>query len=135
MPIPVWLRVTLWISSSDLGPNAGDVNFFVAKVTLSSANDGDSLTLWRSPEDLTSEANSTIDFMKSGFNLEFDRTSFARFGVAGGAVTFDEIRFGSTFQAVAIPEASALLAVLIALLATGLGTQLARRWRRASSIA
>jgi hypothetical protein len=121
--------------AADLGPNAGDVNFFVAKVELSSVNDGDSLTLWRNPEDLTSEANSTIDFSKSGFNLEFDRTSLARFGTSGGAVVFDELRFGSSFQAVAIPEASAILAVPVALIAAGLGGQVARRCRRASAAA
>jgi hypothetical protein len=83
----------------DLGTPDTNVNFFVGKFTFSASNDGDSLQLWRNPSDLTSEILSgTPDFDKSGFNLQIDRVSLARFNNSGDGFKGDEIRFGSTWS-------------------------------------
>jgi hypothetical protein len=85
--------------AGDLGTvDNTDVNLFVGKFTFSADNDSDSLQLWRNPGDLTSEILSgTADFEKSGFNLEIDRFSFARFNDNDGFKA-DEIRFGNTWS-------------------------------------
>ncbi|MGH8048128.1 MAG: hypothetical protein ACREKL_12870, partial [Chthoniobacterales bacterium] len=88
---------------ADLGPANTDVNFFVAKFVFGDTNDTDSLTLWMNPEDLGNEAGSTPDFFKDTFNMQFNITTFAHFG--DGGATWDELRFGNTFQDVTtVPE-------------------------------
>lgn len=85
--------------AGDLGPSNTNVNFFVGKFTFSTDNDGDSLQVWRNPSDLTSEIISgTPNFSKSGFNLQIDRVSLARFNESGDGFKGDEIRFGSTWS-------------------------------------
>jgi hypothetical protein len=84
--------------SADVGAANTSVNFFVGKFTFSTDNDGDSLQVWRNPGNLTSEILSgSPAFSKSGFNLEIDRFSLARFNGADGFKA-DEIRFGNTWS-------------------------------------
>jgi hypothetical protein len=84
--------------SADVGAANTSVNFFVGKFTFSTVNDGDSLQVWRNPGNLTSEILSGPPaFSKSGFNLEIDRFSLARFNDPDGFKA-DEIRFGNTWS-------------------------------------
>jgi hypothetical protein len=84
--------------SADVGAANTSVNFFVGKFTFSTVSDGDSLQVWRNPGNLTSEILSGPPaFSKSGFNLEIDRFSLARFNDPDGFKA-DEIRFGNTWS-------------------------------------
>ncbi len=84
--------------AGDLGEADTDVNLFVGKITFSSEPDGDAIQIWRNPADLSSELLSGSPvFSKSGFNLQIDRVSVARFNNQGG-LTLDEIRFGTTWS-------------------------------------
>lgn len=108
----------------DLGAADAAVNLFVLRFDLSDQNNGDSLTIWRNPT-LGVEPGSSSGSL-SGFNMEFDRTSFSRFGATAppeGPYTgydVDEFRLGSTFASVTpIPEPSA--AILFSMVALGMG--------------
>ncbi len=85
--------------AADLGPNDGLTNFFVAKFELSDVDNGDVFSLYHNPEDLSNEANSTVDFTASGFNISLNSTALGRFGVPG-TLTYDELRQGGTFESV-----------------------------------
>jgi hypothetical protein len=85
--------------AADLGVNDGLTNFFVAKFELSDVDNADTFTLYRNPEDLAVEANSTIDFSATGFNISLNSTAFGRFGAAG-TLTYDELRQGGTYESV-----------------------------------
>lgn len=83
---------------ADLGAPDTDVNLFVGKIIFSTTNDADQVMIWRNPSDISSEnLSGAPDASFSGFNLQFDRTSFARFNNANG-ITFDEVRFGTTWS-------------------------------------
>ena len=82
----------------DLGPADTDVNFFVGKIVFSANADEDEIYIWRNPTDLSSELESgDATFSKTGFDLQIDRVSFARFNEADGFKA-DEIRFGTTWK-------------------------------------
>lgn len=84
--------------SATVGTANTDVNFFVGKFTFSTTSDSDSLDVWMNPSNLSSESLSgSPQFSKAGFNMQFDRTSIARFN-AGDGVKVDEIRFGSSWS-------------------------------------
>ncbi|TWT31303.1 hypothetical protein KOR34_46790 [Posidoniimonas corsicana] len=85
--------------AGDLGVNDELTNLFVAKFDLSDVNDADAVTVWRNPENLADESLSTVDFSATGFNININATSFARFGIAGD-FTYDELRLGSTYESV-----------------------------------
>lgn len=85
--------------SGNLGVSDTNVNFFVGKFTMSTSNDGDSLQIWRNPSDLASEIQSgSATFEKTGFNLQIDRVSLARFNNTADGFKGDEIRFGNTWS-------------------------------------
>lgn len=76
-----------------------NVNFFVGKFTFSTTPDLDSFDLWMNPSSLLSESLSgTPQFSKSGFSLQFDRASIARFNGLGDGLKVDEIRFGTSWS-------------------------------------
>ncbi|MEQ8848746.1 hypothetical protein [Botrimarina sp.] len=81
----------------DLGVNDGNVNLFVAKFELSDTDNMDAVSVWRNPS-LAAEP-SVADFSASGFNININSTSFARFGAAG-VFQFDELRQGPTYESV-----------------------------------
>ncbi len=82
----------------DLGSADTNVNLIVGRITFSTDNLADSISIWRNPSDITSEVTSgPATFTATGFNLQFDRTSIARFNDTNG-VTADEIRFGATWS-------------------------------------
>ncbi len=81
---------------ADLGAPETGTNLFVIRIDFGSATGADTLTLWRNPEDLMSEANSTPDADLDGFDLRIDRASLARFG--DGGLTFDEVRIGTQWS-------------------------------------
>lgn len=78
-----------------LGAQDTVVDFFVLRIDFSAAAVSDAITLYRNPADLAVEGNNT-GIGLSGFDLRFDRLSFARFGNDG--LSFDEIRVGTTFN-------------------------------------
>jgi hypothetical protein len=101
----------------DLGANDTAVNLFVMKFDFSTSSNSDTVTLWRNPEDLTSESGSTIDANLTGFDMQFNITSLARFS-SGGVILMDELKIGQTWADVAaVPEPStfALLGGFVAL--------------------
>lgn len=83
--------------AADLGPNDGLTNFFVAKFEFSDIDNMDSVSVYRNPSLAAEPANA--DFSSTGFNININSTTFARFGLAG-TFTFDELRFGSTYESV-----------------------------------
>ncbi|YCM43031.1 hypothetical protein V2O64_17120 [Verrucomicrobiaceae bacterium 227] len=83
--------------SVDLGESDGEVNLFVGRIDFSAEAESDTLTLWRNPEDLMQEGNSTADGFLQNFDLQIDRAAFARFG-GGEDTQFDEVRFGASWS-------------------------------------
>ena len=89
--------------AGDLGAGDTNVNFFVGKITFSTTAGQDEISLWRNPSNLASEAGSGAAlFSKSGFDLQIDRVSLARFNGADG-LKADEIRFGTSWTDVTTP--------------------------------
>jgi len=101
----------------DLGAANTTVNLFVIKFVLSTANNGDSITVFRNPAMGGAEPGTNSGVL-SGFNMTFDRTSLARFqGVNAESIAADEIRFGDSFADVTpIPEPSSALLLVTAVL-------------------
>jgi hypothetical protein len=83
----------------NLGTADNDVNLFVLRFDFSMEAGGDSVTVWRNPDVLGSEQGSNPDGQLSGFDLEFNITSLARFG-SGGGIRMDELTFGNSWEAV-----------------------------------
>ena len=79
--------------AGDLGVGDFNVNLFVVRIDFSSTVNTDVVTVWRNPSDLADEAKSASDYTATGFDLQIDRATLARFGSDG--LTFDEIRLGS----------------------------------------
>jgi len=76
--------------------------------------------LWQDPEDLATEGGSTIDFSNSGFDMQVDRVTVARF-VNGDTASWDEVRFGTTWQDITtVPEPASLGLIATAGLLLGL---------------
>ncbi|MGJ8726330.1 MAG: hypothetical protein ACSHYB_17410 [Roseibacillus sp.] len=94
--------------SADLGAPDLNVNLFVGKITFSTTGGADAISIWRNPSSLGSEsASGTADATLSGFDLQIDRVSVARFnngtpdgggGTTGNGFILDEIRFGTTWS-------------------------------------
>jgi hypothetical protein len=88
--------------STQLGVNDTLANLFVLKFDFSAADLSDSVTVWQNPDLTTPGSGTTI----SGFNMSFDRITFAKYGTSDGT-SWDELRLGDTFTDV-IPEPATL---------------------------
>lgn len=76
------------------------VHLFVAKISLSSAAGGDSVTMWIDPTLGAGDPTGGVTF--SGFDLRYDRLALSDY--ASNSSQWDEIRWGTTFDAVTVPE-------------------------------
>lgn len=74
------------------------VRLFVAKFTLSTGNNADSVTVWIDPGLGAGEPSGGVT--RSGFNLRFDRLALSDY--ASNSSAWDEIRWGSTFDSVTV---------------------------------
>ncbi|MEX1048884.1 MAG: PEP-CTERM sorting domain-containing protein [Akkermansiaceae bacterium] len=81
------------------------VHLFVVKFDLSATAASDSVTVWLDPTLGFGDAagGTTV----SGQNLTWDRLAFSDY--EGNSASWDEVRWGTTFNAVTIPEPSAAL--------------------------
>lgn len=90
--------------STTLGENDGEVKLFVVKFEFSKVADGDSVTVWQNP-DLKTDGDPAGGIKLSGFDMQFDRFTFSKFGRNGG-VSWDEVRMGDTFKDVTVLDPS-----------------------------
>lgn len=82
------------------------VHLFVVKFDLSAAAASDSVTVWLNPTLGAGEPGGGVTL--SGRDLAFDRLVFSDY--ASNSTNWDEVRWGTTFNAVTVPEpVSALL--------------------------
>jgi hypothetical protein len=101
-------------------------NFFVVKFEFNAGANNDKITVWRNPLlGLNDDPNGTL--LTSAFNLQFTDLAVANF--SGGSFLFDEIRWGLTWDAVAIPEPSTYALIIGGALL--LGIMIRRRNQRA----
>jgi hypothetical protein len=104
------------------GPN-GNQNFYVLRIDFG-VGDVDTVRAYTNP--LLSGEPGTPDGILTVTGLSFDRIGLANFGGGTGAFEVDEIRVGTDYASVAVPEPSTLV-----LLATGLaGLLVVRRGPR-----
>jgi hypothetical protein len=83
------------------------VHLFVVKFDLSTAALGDSVTVWIDPT-LGGTGDPTGGITVSGKDLTWDRLAFSDYDA--NSASWDEVRWGTDFEAVTVPEpASALL--------------------------
>jgi hypothetical protein len=82
------------------------VHLFVVKFDLSSAATSDSVTVWFDPT-LGGEGDPTGGTTFSGLDLQFDRLALSKYG--SNTAAWDEIRWGTDFNSITIPEPSAAL--------------------------
>jgi hypothetical protein len=81
----------------DLGAPDEAVNLFVLKFNLSSQTNSDSVTVWRNPSNLGSEAGSAAAGTLNGFNMTFNTATLWMFGGSGPQLFVDELRLGTTW--------------------------------------
>jgi hypothetical protein len=80
-----------------LGPVDDKVHLFLAKFELTTANNGDVITVWNNPDitgDLSSDPTGGVS--ATGFNFVADRLGVGHF--SGSAYGFDELRIGTTLE-------------------------------------
>lgn len=114
-------------AAATTGVTASNVNLYIVKFDLSATAASDTVTVWVNPT-LGAGDPASGGIVLSGQNITFDRLALSDY--SGGAASWDEIRFGTTFADVttsAIPEPSTY--ALFAGAATLLGAS-ARRPRR-----
>ena len=99
-------------TSTGVAANTG-VHLFVAEFNLSAVTGGDSVTVWLDPT--LGAGNPVGGITISGQNITFDRlaiSDYASTGTTGNSGAWDNIRFGTTFDAVtvvtAVPEPTTL---------------------------
>lgn len=95
-------------TSTGVAANTG-VHLFVAEFNLSATAGGDSVTVWLDPTLGTGDPTGGITV--SGQDITFDRlaiSDYASTGSVGNSGAWDNIRFGTTFDAVTVPEPSTL---------------------------
>ena len=95
-------------TSTGVAANTG-VHLFVAEFNLSATAGGDSVTVWLDPTLGTGDPTGGITV--SGQDITFDRlaiSDYASTGSIGNSGAWDNIRFGTTFDAVTVPEPSTL---------------------------
>lgn len=96
------------VGNLGLASNA-TVQLFVVKFDLSSAAASDNVTVWLNPTLGAGESGG--GFTTTGRDMSFDRLVFSDY--ASNSTNWDEVRWGTTFNAVTVPEpASALLGSL-----------------------
>jgi glucose/arabinose dehydrogenase len=84
--------------ASPLGARNTSVNLFLIKFSLSSATNGDSITVWQNPSfsSLVQQPTGGVTF--SGFNFAADRLGVGRFtSDANFDFAIDDLRIGTTF--------------------------------------
>jgi hypothetical protein len=95
-------------TSTGVAANTG-VHLFVAEFNLSATAGGDSVTVWLDPT--LGAGDPTGGITVSGQDITFDRlaiSDYASTGSVGNSGAWDNIRFGTTFDAVTVPEPSTL---------------------------
>jgi hypothetical protein len=95
-------------TSTGVAANTG-VHLFVAEFNLSATAGGDSVTVWLDPT--LGAGDPTGGITVSGQDITFDRlaiSDYASTGSIGNSGAWDNIRFGTTFDAVTVPEPSTL---------------------------
>jgi glucose/arabinose dehydrogenase len=80
----------------NLGTLNSTINLFLVKFNLSTANNSDSITVWRNPNIASLAGDPTGGVTASGFNFVADRLGLGNFG--GRTYSFDELRVGTTLQ-------------------------------------
>jgi hypothetical protein len=94
-------------TAQELGAANTSVHLFVVKFDLSTAAGGDSVTVWLDPT-LGGVGDPTGGVTVTGQNLVWNTLMLSDYD--GNSASWDEIRWGSDFNAVTVPEpASALL--------------------------
>ena len=92
-----------FVGNLGVAPNA-NVHLLVAKFSLSSSSNSDSVTLWIDPALGGNEPAGGVT--RSGFNLQFDRLALSDY--ASNSSAWDEIRWGTTFDSVTVLPAQPL---------------------------
>ena len=92
-----------FVGNLGVAPNA-NVHLIVAKFSLSSSNNGDSVSVWIDPALGGGEPAGGVT--RSGFNLQFDRLALSDY--ASNSSAWDEIRWGTTFDSVTVLPAQPL---------------------------
>lgn len=85
------------------GARNSSVHLFVVKFDLSATAGSDAVTVWFDPT-LGGVGDPTGGTTFSGLNVQFDRLALSKYG--SSTVAWDEIRWGTTFNDVTIPEPS-----------------------------
>lgn len=97
-------------TSQELAAADAAVSLFVVKFDLSSALNGDSVTVWRNPT-LGGVGDPSGGVTVSGVNLVWNTLMLSDYD--GNSAAWDEFRWGTDFNSVTVPEpASALLGSL-----------------------
>jgi len=100
------------------GTGISGSNLIVGKFDLSATDVMSDITVWLNPGDLTSEGlNSATISINPSIGGGVGGVRLTRTGGTESGV-FDEIRFGTTWEAVAIPEPSTLMLLGLACVAT-----------------
>jgi glucose/arabinose dehydrogenase len=93
----------LLVGNLGVAPDS-NVHLLVARFSLSSSNNGDSVTVWIDPA--LGGGEPTGGVTRSGFNVQFDRLALSDY--ASNSSAWDEIRWGSTFDSVTVLPAQPL---------------------------
>jgi hypothetical protein len=97
-------------TAQELGTADATVGLFVVRFDLSSVLNGDSVTVWRNPT-LGGVGDPSGGVTVSGVNLVWDTLMLSDYD--GNSAAWDEVRWGTDFNSVTVPEpASALLGSL-----------------------
>lgn len=107
-------------TSQELGAANTTVNLLVVKFDLSSATNSDGVTVWLNPT-LGGVGDPSGGLSVTGVNLVWNSLMLSDYD--GNSATWDEIRWGTDFNSVTVPEPSAALL-------GGLGVLAFRRRRR-----
>lgn len=107
-------------TSQELGAANATVNLLVVKFDLSSATNSDGVTVWLNPT-LGGVGDPSGGLSVTGVNLVWNSLMLSDYD--GNSATWDEIRWGTDFNSVTVPEPSAALL-------GGLGVLAFRRRRR-----
>ena len=93
-------------TSQELGAANSTVNLFVVKFDLSASANSDSVTAWLNPT-LGGVGDPSGGLTVSGVNLVWDTLMLSDYD--GNSASWDEIRWGTDFNSVTVPEPAAAL--------------------------